>query len=568
MIKVKKQLSYEHVNAARKYAHDIVAGRIPAAQITKLSCQRFLNDLKDKESEWRFNRDRAERACRFLEMLPHVKGKWAGSLLKLEPWQMFIVCNLFGWVSKKTRYRRFRRAFILVSRKNGKTTFAAGIGLLMLTEEAEPGSEIYCGATSEDQANEVFRPAKAMAERAEGFRGTYGVDTMKSSIFRESGLSFFKKLIGKPGEGQSPYLAIHDEYHEHPTSEQVDSMYTGMGARQQPLQLIITTAGVDVSSPCKELDDYTRKVLEGTLVDETLFAIHYTIDEDDDWEDWAVWRKANPNLGVSVSEDFLQAKLAEAKQRVSQQNITRTKHLNQWVSAGSAWMNMVIFRKGLDENLRLEDFAGEKCWAGLDLASKIDIAARALLFKRGDDYYYFGRYYLPSETIALPENQHYQRWVQEGWITETIGARTDFRLLEEDLKADFEHYPIAELAFDPREASYLIQNIMEWAPFDCIEVVQSPVHISEPMKELEAIIYDEKFHWNGDPVFEWMMSNVINRQAKTGAMRWHFPGKERDQNKIDGVTALIMALSRAMVHDEESAYDGLTAEEIRERMLF
>lgn len=568
MIKVKKQLSYEHVNAARKYAHDIVAGRIPAAQITKLSCQRFLNDLKDKESEWRFNRDRAERACRFLEMLPHVKGKWAGSLLKLEPWQMFIVCNLFGWVSKKTRYRRFRRAFILVSRKNGKTTFAAGIGLLMLTEEAEPGAEIYCGATSEDQANEVFRPAKAMSERAEGFREAYGVETMKSSIFRESGLSFFKKLIGKPGEGQSPYLAITDEYHEHPTSEQVDSMYTGMGARQQPLQLIITTAGVDISGPCKELDDYTRKVLDGTLVDETLFAIHYTIDEGDDWEDWAVWRKANPNLGVSVSEDFLQAKLAEAKQRVSQQNITRTKHLNQWVSAGSAWMNMVIFRKGLDENLRLEDFRGEPCYVGIDLASKIDITARVLLFKRGEHYYYFGRYYLPSDTVALPENQHYQRWTQEGWITETIGARTDFRLLEEDLKADFEHYPIAELAFDPREASYLIQNIMEWAPFDCIEVVQSPVYISEPMKELEAIIYDEKFHWNGDPVFEWMMSNVINRQAKTGAMRWHFPGKERDQNKIDGVTALIMALSRAMVHDEESAYDGLTAEEIRERMLF
>jgi len=567
MTKTKK---YPHVQAAIKYASGVKKGTIPACVWTKLSCERFLSDMDKKASEFDFklNHARAQNVCDFVEKLVHVKGEWAGQLVELEPWESFILVNLFGFEHRKTKARRFRRGFIFIPRKNGKTFLSATIGLVMFTIESEPGAEIYCGATTEEQSNEVFRPAKAMVTRSPGLKAHFKIEVMKSSIFKKDELSFFKKLIGKPGEGQSPLAHLCDEYHQHPTPDQLDAMYTGMGARVSPLQLITTTAGVDISGPCKELDDYTRKVLDGTLVDETLFAIHYTIDEGDDWEDWDVWRKANPNLGVSVSEDFLQAKLAEAKQRVSQQNITRTKHLNQWVSAGSAWMNMVIFRKGLDESLRLEDFRGEPCYVGIDLASKIDITARVLLFKRGDDYYYFGRYYLPSETIALPENQHYQRWAQEGWITETAGARTDFRVLEEELKADFEHYPIAELAFDPREASYLIQNIMEWASFDCIEVVQSPVHISEPMKELEAIIYDEKFHWNGDPVFEWMMSNVINRQAKTGAMRWHFPGKERDQNKIDGVTALIMALSRAMVHDEESAYDGLTAEEIRERMMF
>lgn len=569
MNRPRKYETHDHVKAAKSYSRDIVSGKIPASQLTVLSCRRFLEDLKKKAPEfpWKFNQDRAERACRFLELMPHVKGKWSGTLFTLEPWQAFVTCNLFGWEHRQTSCRRFRRAFIFLPRKNGKTTYAAGIGLLMLTVEAEPGAEIYTGATSEDQANEVFRPAKAMAEKAEGFAEEYGVETMKSSIFRESGLSFFKKLIGKPGEGQSPYCAIHDEYHEHATSEQVDAMDTGMGARQQPLQLIITTAGVDVSGPCKEFDDYTRKVLDGTLIDEHLFAIHYTVDEGDDWEDWEVWRKANPNLGVSVSEDFLQAKLAEAKQRVSQQNITRTKHLNQWVSAGTAWMNMSIFRKGRDERLRLEDFRGVPCWVGLDLATKIDITARVLLFKRDDCYYYFGRYYLPSDTIWVPENQHYQRWVKEGWITETTGARTDFRVLEEDLQADSKDYPIVELAFDPREASYLIQDIMEWASFDCIEVVQSPVHISEPMKELEAIIHDEKLRWNGDPVFDWMMGNVIIPPGTRGK-RWYFPGKERDKNKIDGVTALIMALSRAMVHQGGSAYTDLSVDEIRERMAF
>ena len=550
----RKYQNHDHVKAAKQYARGVTRGKIAACKWTKLSCQRFLDDLKRKASEfqWSFNPDRAERACRFVELLPHVKGKWSGAPLVLEPWQMFILCNIFGWEHRKTKLRRFRRAFVFVPRKNGKTTLAAPIGLLMLTVESEPGAEIYCGATSEDQANEVFRPAKAMTERAEGFKETFGVDTMKSSIFREEGLSFFRKLIGKPGEGQSPYCAIHDEYHEHQTSEQIDSMDTGMGARQEPLQLIITTAGIDVSGPCKEFDDYTRKILEGSMQDERMFALHYTVDAGDDWEDFEVWKKANPNLGVSVSEDYLLGKLNEAKQRVSQQNTVKTKHLNLWCNAGSAWMNMSIWQKCEDPGLSLEDFKGVPCWVGVDLASKIDITARIMLFPRDDMWYVFGRYYLPEDTIWLPENTHYQRWVQEGWITETEGARTDFHALEDDLKADYELYPIKEFAFDPREASYLVQNISEWAPFECVEIPQGPAHMSEPMKELEAIIYDNKIRTNGDPVLTWMMSNVVKKQSKTGAVKYYYPSKERDANKIDGVVALIMALSRGMTYEEEA----------------
>jgi phage terminase large subunit-like protein len=564
----RKYKKHNHVKIAKKYATDIVSGKIGACKWTVLSCKRFLDDLeqiKDKDFDWEFNRDRAERACRFVEFLPHVKGKWSGSLLQLEPWQTFLVCNLFGWENKQTKLRRFRRAFVFLPRKNGKTTIAATLGLLMLTVESEPGAEVYCGATSEDQANEVFRPAKAMSERAEGFKDTYGLEVMKSSIFRESGLSFFKKLIGKPGEGQSPYCAIHDEYHEHTTSDQVDSMDTGMGARQEPLQLIITTAGTDISSPCKEFDDYTRQILEGVLRDDRLFALHYTIDEKDDWDDFENWTKANPNYGVSISEDYLSGKLEETRQRVGQQNINRTKHLNEWMNVGTAWMNMLAWRKCEDRNLRLDDFLGEPCWVGIDLASKIDITARMLLFRRSNMWYVFGRYYLPSDTIWLPENKHYQRWVKEGWVTETEGARTDFRILEEDLKVDCEKHPIKELAFDPREASYLIQNIEEWAyrKFQCIEIVQGPAHISEPMKELEAIIYDGKLRTNGDPVLTWMMSNVIKKQSH-GQVKYYYPTKERDNQKIDGVVALIMALSRAIKDTAMGSSYNLKANEIEQ----
>ena len=549
---------HDHVKAAKQYAEDIVGGKIGSCKWTQLSCQRFLDNWESqgkKDFEWEFYNDRAERACRFIEFLPHVKGKWSGSKIKLQPWQKFIICNLFGWQNKETHLRRFQRAFIFLPRKQGKTTIAAAIGLLMLTAESEPGAEIYCGATSEDQANEVFRPAKAMSEKAEGFKDLYNVDVMKSSIFREEGLSFFRKLIGKPGEGQSPYCAIHDEYHEHPTSEQVDSMNTGMGARQEPLQLIITTAGTNMASPCKEFDDYTRKILDGILHDEGLFAIHYTIDDGDEWSDFENWKKANPNYGVSVQEEYLKTQFDEACQRASQQNIKRTKHLNEWMNVGSSWINMLTWRKCEDPDLKLEDFAGEMCWVGIDFASKIDITARMMLFHREEMWSVFGRYYLPSDTIWLPENTHYQRWVKEGWITETEGARTDFRILEADLKEDAAIYPIKELAFDPREANYVIANISEWSmhKFDCIEISQGPANISEPMKELEAIICDNKMRSNGDPVLAWMIGNVKLKETQGMTPKYQFPTKERNDQKIDGVVALIMALSRAAAYKEKQS---------------
>lgn len=543
---------------ADTYAADVCSGAILASKWTRLACERYRRDReREADCQWAMNEDRAVRACAFLELLPHVKGKWSGSQIELAPWQTFAFVNLFGWVHRDTGLRRFRRAFILVPRKNGKTTVAAGTGLLMLTEEAEPGAEVYTGATSEDQANEVFRPASAMAKQAPGFAEHYGITVAAKSIFREEGLSFFRKLIGKPGEGQSPYCAIHDEYHEHPTSEQVDSMDTGMGARQEPLQLIITTAGVDISSPCKEFDDYARKVLEGVLEDEKLFALIYCADKGDDWEDWATWQKANPNLGVSVSEEYLRDKLKEAKQRVSQQNVIRTKHLNEWMNSGSAWVDPTMWGKLADPKLKIEDFRGERCWAGLDLASKIDLCALVLLFQRGDLWFLFSKHYLCEETAEKAQNQHYQRWAKEGWLTLTEGARTDFAYIERDLKEISETYALQELGFDPRESGYLVNNIQEWASFQCVEIAQGPAHMSEPMKELEAIIHAGTIRHDGNPLFAWQLSNVIVKQARSGGpVKSYYPTKQNNESKIDGPVAAIMALSRAKLDAGGSVYES------------
>jgi phage terminase large subunit-like protein len=549
---IKKRRTHPHCRRATKYAKDIVIGKIPACRFTILSCQRFLDNLEKKDFPYHLNRNRAERFCDFVELMPHVKGKWSGTPLILEPWQSFIFVNLFGW-EDFNGMRRYRRAYIRVPRKNGKTSIAAPVGLAMLTIEAEPGSEVYCGATSEDQADEVFRPAKAMAERAKGFKQAYGIRISVQSIFREDGLSFFKRIIGKPGEGQSPYCAIHDEYHEHKTSDQVDSMDTGMGARQEPLQFIITTAGKDTSSPCKDLDDYACKVLDGSFQNEKFFAQLYGIDPDDDWTDFNIWKKANPNMGVSVSEEYLRGKLAEAIQRTSLQNTVKTKHLNMWVNSGIGWINMAKWNANADESLKLENFSGCQCWIGIDLASKIDLTAMMQLIYSEGTWYLFGKYYLPQETIDLPGNEHYQKWQLDGLLTGTPGARTDYAYLEEDLLGIVDTLKVEEIIYDPREAEYLMQSIREQVSCPVVEMTQSAAVLSEPMKEFEAQYLTGNILHNGDPILAWAAGNVVLKEARN---KLYYPSKENVKSKIDPMVAAIMAMARAKATVEEEGNQG------------
>ena len=500
-----------------------------------------------------------------------------GQLLKLGPHQVFRQCAIWGWVKKSNGLRRFSIIFIEEPRKNGKSMDAATAGLYMLAADGEKGSEVYSGATSEKQALEVFRPAWQMANKNAALREYFhillsGNPRNPTSIYRLDDMSRFEPLIGKPGDGASPHCAIIDEYHEHKTSDQYDTMDTGMGAREQPIIFVITTAGTDTSTPCYEMHLRAIKVLNGTIQDEAFFAIIYGISPTDDWKDFEVWKKANPNYGVSVMEDYLYRKYTETMTNAAKQNINLCKHLNQWTNAGVAWMNMVKWEVCKDETLKLEDFTGQSCWVALDLASKIDICATILLFRHQreingetvDGYAAFGRYYLPEETTQLAGNEHYDKWVKEGRIVETPGAMTDFYYIENDLKEIHEKYPIEELAFDPRESGYLIQNVMQWLGVEqCIEIAQGPALMSEPMKETEGLIYDNKLWFDGDPVLTWMIGNVVQKKGRnSGPVKYYYPTKEKTESKIDGAVSLIMAMSRAMLNKDEFAFAGMSKAEI------
>lgn len=553
---------HPHCTKSDKYARDVVAGKVAANGWVRLACERHLADLKrakERGFPYRFDRAKAERVCRFLERLPHTKGKWArnGETLRLEPWQQFLTCALFGWVRKADGYRRFRKAVLLIPRKNGKSLLAAGWGLYMFAADKEYGAEVYSGATTEKQAWEVFRPARLMASRTPGLCNALGIEVNASNLHINSNGSRFEPLIGKPGDGASPSCAIHDEYHEHDTDAQVDAMETGMAAREQPLQIIITTAGDNLSGPCYQAQLDAQKVLEGTLENDELFACIWTIDPDDDWSTEGALRKANPNYDVSVSGDFLRARQREALATARKQGVFKTKHLNVWVGSRSGYFEVDRWRRCVVPDLRLEDLAGQPCRIGLDLASKVDIAALELVFDlercddteavkalrdRGVKYVRFGRYWLPEATVEAPQNEHYRGWVNEGWISQTDGDIIDFEEIKTEIVDLTGRFQVEEVAYDPHQATMLVTSLQEQG-VPVIEVRPTVLNFSEPMKQLDALIRAGQIAHDGDPVMAWMISNVT---AKQDAKDNVYPRKERDEQKIDGVVANLMALARWM----------------------
>jgi phage terminase large subunit-like protein len=538
---------------------------VVACRWVQLACQRQLDDLVRAKRRWDYSFDeaRANRVCRFIEQLPHTKGDWAAKQqnIRLEPWQCFGETTIFGWIQNKDAMRRFRIAYFCIPRKNGKSIIAAGTGNYMFSADGEFGAEVYSGATSEKQAWEVFRPAKQMVERTPRLKQAFGIYVGAKNLAILSNGSRFEPLIGKPGDGASPSCAIVDEYHEHNSDELFDTMRTGMGSRKQPLMLVITTAGSNIAGPCKALQSDVERVLEGTIQRDELFGVIYTIDEKDDWTSDLALRKANPNYDVSVFGDFLRTEQRNAIRDSGKQNVFKTKHLNIWVGASHAWMNMQKWNAQADPSLNPSEFQGLPCFMGLDIASKLDLSARAKVFRKqvsGKTHFYgFVDHYLPADRASQPEYQHYQKWAADGLLKTTPGESIDYETIEHDTVREANTYRVEELAFDPWNADQFAQNIGKATRTTPIAVPQRFQHLSEPMKQLEALVIDGRFHHDGNQLLSWCMSNVTARTDKNENI---MPDKERAENKIDGALALIMALSRAIVADENTIqYTGLSS---------
>jgi phage terminase large subunit-like protein len=553
------------VGRANAYARDVVRGKIPACRLTILACKRHLDDLqkaKSKDYRWRFNKKRAELWCESAENFTHVKGVLKGEYIELMDFHIFILCALGGWESKLDGARRFLEAYIAVARKNAKSTLAAIIGHILTWIDAEPGAESYCGATSEKQALEVFRPAWLMAKADPEFRSHFGI-SLSGTLRKPTNMhcletaAIFEPVIGKPGDGASPSFGGVDEFHEHKTADLYDTFDTGMGNRVSPLLLITTTTGVDTSVPCFDKHKEAEAVLNGAVEDDRFFTIIFSIDDDDKWENFDCWAKANPGMGVSVREDYLRKQHAKAMRNAAAQNIILTKHLNLWRNAGVGAFNMAAWNeKCVAQDLSIEEFIGRPCWLGMDLANRVDVASLVAVFEHEGGYACFDWHYLPRETVELPQNKRYRIWEDHGHLRVTDGARTDFGAIKDQIIELNAKFNVVELAYDPKEATLFV-DLLQQQPeisFVCIEVTQSSAYMSEPMKELEADVLSGGIKHGGTPIMTWMMSNVVKKQARGGGpVKYYYPTKEKEEFKIDGAVALIMARMRAMANEDRTS---------------
>jgi phage terminase large subunit-like protein len=557
----------DYAAISNQYARDVLAGRIVACKWIHLACKRHLDDLareRAPEYPYRFDAGRAAKACRFIELLPHVKGQWArptpgvSNRIRLEPWQVFKTAAIFGWVEKASGFRRFRRVYECVARKNAKSTWAAAVGLFMFAFDGEFGAEVYSGATTEKQAWEVFRPAWLMAQKTTELQQYFGVIVNAKNLLIESDYSRFEPVIGKPGDGASPSCAIIDEYHEHLTPELLETMETGTGARQQPLVLVITTAGSLIEGPCYVMQQEAQQVLEGTLDNDRFFVLIFTLDNEDEWKTDEGIFKANPNAGVSVSLEFLHAQQREAMQSAHKQSIVKTKHFDCWVNARHAWMNMEAWRRCGDASLRLEDFRRELSFEGADLAAKIDLASRCKVFIRDEDglrhYYAFPRSYVPRDRALDTRHPHYEKWVHSGALIAHEGPEIQLPKIQREIEGELEVFNFACIAFDPWSALQMQQELAARTGSDVvISIPQTVQYLSPAMKELEAAVLSGRFHHDANPVLTWAISNVMVREDANENI---FPRKETTGGglqKIDPASALFNAMNRAMVGNPTEA---------------
>ena len=528
----------------------VATGAIEAGHYVRRACQRQLEELAAAERgefAFRFEIARAEEVCFFIEDLPHIRGRWRTKNLVLEPWQYFILTTVFGWVDENGN-RRFRQVYVEVPRKNGKSSLLAGVGLYMLAADGEQGAECYSLATKREQALAVWTVARFMALRQPAMCKTHGVEVRARSILADGGASFFQALSSDENglDGLNPHFAGIDELHAHKTRTVHDVMDSATGARAQPLMWEITTAGSDLSGICYEVRDYLIKVLEKTHEDPQVFGIIYGVDKEDieaqDWFNERLWRKANPNYGISVNPLDFHRKARKAKATPSALSEFLRKGLDVWTQVDSPWMDMAAWNACEDRTLSLESFKAEHCWIGEDLASKVDIAAKVRVFDvNGTVYVLTGKdsFYVPESAVNESNNASYPGWAQAGYLTVTPGNIIDFEYIEESLREDAKRFEVSAVGYDPHQATKHATQMMGEG-FPMIEVRQTVLSLSEPMKEFEALVLSGRLKHDGNPVLTWMVSNVVAHYDVKDNI---YPRKAMPTKKIDGVIAIIMALA-------------------------
>lgn len=538
----------------------------------------------EKSRLYYFDAAAADRACEFFpRFLVHSKGEWAGRPFELEKWQKEkIVRPIFGWKRVADGLRRYRVVYIEVPKKNGKTTLAAGLALLLLFCDDEPGAEIYSLAKDRAQAALVFDPASTMCRASPQLAARSEI--YRREIFVPATGSYYRVLSADvPNkEGLNPHGILFDELHVQEDRELWDTVSSAQGARRQPLTVAITTAGFARKSFCGEMHDKALAILDGRVQDDGFLPVVYAIRKGEDWEDRKVWARVNPNLGVSVKREFLEQKYHEAKESPAFQNTFRRYYVNDWVHQVIRWIVMKKWDAcagAIDYHALAESLKGKPCYAALDLSTVTDLSALLLVFDstiRPDDSDYpteedvelgegipkipgfeFGDplpaydvlsyFWCPEEGIrirAKKDRVPYDLWRDEGALFATEGDAVDHGAIRVKLNTLARDYLIQELAVDAWNAHKLITELEQEDGFTVARVSQGFGAMTAPTKELDALYRRRQIRHGGHPVLGWCANNVsLDKDAYDN---WK-PSKKKSTERIDGIVALVMALSRALL---------------------
>lgn len=501
-----------------------------------------------KAGEW-FDVDAAERAINFFPLaLKHVKGALAGTPLKLEEWQKAIIGNLFGW-KRADGTRRYREAMVFIPRKNGKTTISAGIALLMLVLDGEPGAEVYSAAADREQAALCFDQAKGMVAQEPQL-------SAKCSVYQRAitcGASSYKAISAEANtkHGYNAHCVIFDEVHAQPNRDLVDVLATSMGARTQPMMVFITTSDYQRESICNEKHDYACKVRDGIIEDSSFLPVIYEIGVEEDWTDVDVLAKANPNLGISLSREWLEREIARAKETPAYENTFRRLHGNVRTESESRWFSMHRW-DACAQDFTAQDLTGLECHGGIDLASTQDISAFVLAFPNEDSTVnVLPWFWLPEESAQERERKNgipYSAWARDGLINLTPGNSIDHDRLEADILQICKQYNVRSIGYDSWNADAL-RGRLEQGGMEMWKFPQTINALNEPSKRIETLILNGGLHHNGNAVLRWMASNVTVDSDNNGNIK---PSKKKSTEKIDGIVAMVMAMGRVLVAEEDA----------------
>ncbi len=535
----------------RAYAEAVVAGRVVAGLLVRQACRRHLDDLErghERGLVWR--QDRADFALGVFGFLRLPSGQ----PFALHPSQQFIVGSLFGW-HVADGGRRFRTGYVEMGKGNGKTPMAAGIGIIGLLERG--ASEVYTAGVTADQAGYLFRDASGMVEASPALLSRIDVNAHSLSIAATS--SFMRPVSSEHHglDGKRVHMALIDEIHEHRTPLVVEKMRAGTKGDDSALVFEITNSGYDRHSVCWQHHEYSRQVLAGTVANDSWFAYVAGLDEGDDWADEAVWPKANPLLGVTVTRRYLREQVQEAQDMPAKQSLVRRLNFCEWTEASVGAIEMARWDACAGPP-RTEP--GDEVWGGLDMSATTDLSALVLLHE-GDDgaIDVLARFWCPEEGIALRSRRDrvpYDVWAREGWITPTPGNVVDYDRVREDIRELAGAYDLRELGYDRWNATQLVTQLQSDGA-RMVPVGQGYASLSAPMKEWLGRIASGRVRHGGHPVLRWMAANLVAEQDPAGNVK---PSKARSTERIDGMSAAVTALSRLTApHDAPAAEPGILA---------